>query len=410
MEEGGGGYGEIEPEDEQSEGEGDEEKKREEEKDDGENKQEQEQEQELRTSKKRKLNATSHDSGYGSSSDSKKARVEGDTPPVNTHENDTDKPTADTDEPDDEDADTSLQNWLLAPLADHFSTIISDNHDPDPDPASKPRPTLAQWYNAPLHCFALRATAKPSKPNSTSSADLEAVELPHLATKDFRARNLQNSLVLPKYLRKAAPWYTPEDVLVMDEAHDIHMPIHPTLVRCVSGGPAAGEVGEHSRATDAGAEAEDAEDPKPTHFLKLVPPGPSARHSILRELRILHSLDNLPDTRTSKLRYPKLAGLIAPPSAPNSRTRIHAFLLELIPQPAVPLTTKMTSAVPADKREGWARGAREMLRVLHGNGIVWGDAKGDNFLVDGTAEERLWMIDFGGVGRRGGLGRGGVRR
>jgi hypothetical protein len=36
-----------------------------------------------------------------------------------------------------------------------------------------------------------------------------------------------------------------------------------------------------------------------------------------------------------------------------------------------------------------------MVEVLHENGLVWGDAKGDNFLVDGEVE-KVWMIDFGG--------------
>ena len=37
-----------------------------------------------------------------------------------------------------------------------------------------------------------------------------------------------------------------------------------------------------------------------------------------------------------------------------------------------------------------------MVKALHSNGITWGDAKADNFLVEGTEEEKLWMIDFGG--------------
>ncbi|KAI9659719.1 MAG: hypothetical protein M1831_003617 [Alyxoria varia] len=372
---------------------------------------EEKKEEERRPGKKRKLNATPHDSGYVSSSDSKKdRRREEDTHAVNVNDNEDDD-ADNADDSDEEDAETHLQNWMLAPLVSHFSAITAA----DPISATENHPTLAEWYNAPLHCFALRAssTCFSSPPNEA----LEAVELPDLDEKQFRTRNLQNTLNLPKTLRKAAPWYTPDEVLVMDEAHDIHMSIHPTLVRCVTENASAGDE-DYEQPIDAGTEAraatseEEENEEKPTHFLKLVPPGgQSARHSILRELSILEKLGSLsnnhnsnnnknhldPQTSpTSPLRFPKLAGLISPPSTPHSHASIHGFLLELIPQPTVPLTTKMTPSVPSSKRQSWAQQARDMLQVLHANGIVWGDAKGDNFLVDGTREEKLWMIDFGG--------------
>jgi serine/threonine protein kinase len=34
------------------------------------------------------------------------------------------------------------------------------------------------------------------------------------------------------------------------------------------------------------------------------------------------------------------------------------------------------------------------VSLLHDNGIIWGDAKADNFMVD--ANDELWIIDFGG--------------
>lgn len=69
------------------------------------------------------------------------------------------------------------------------------------------------------------------------------------------------------------------------------------------------------------------------------------------------------------------------------------FLQTAIDQPT-PLTTKLDSAAPQDKRDTWARKADEAKKTLHENGIIWGDAKADNFMVD--AEENLWIIDFGG--------------
>ncbi|KAJ1324932.1 Kae1-associated serine/threonine protein kinase [Microdochium nivale] len=39
------------------------------------------------------------------------------------------------------------------------------------------------------------------------------------------------------------------------------------------------------------------------------------------------------------------------------------------------------------------------IEVLHDAGIVWGDAKADNFLVD--RHSKLWIIDFGGSHTKG---------
>ncbi|KAH8779923.1 hypothetical protein F5883DRAFT_638483 [Diaporthe sp. PMI_573] len=69
------------------------------------------------------------------------------------------------------------------------------------------------------------------------------------------------------------------------------------------------------------------------------------------------------------------------------------FLQTVIDQP-MPLTTKLDSAVPQDKRDTWARKADQAKKIWHENGIIWGDAKADNIIVD--AEDNLWIIDFGG--------------
>ena len=61
---------------------------------------------------------------------------------------------------------------------------------------------------------------------------------------------------------------------------------------------------------------------------------------------------------------------------------------------ATPLTQMLDTDVAEEKRETWAKDCDAMVHALHKNGIVWGDAKADNFLVDGKG--KLWMIDFGG--------------
>ncbi|KAF5971648.1 cocaine esterase [Fusarium bulbicola] len=45
-------------------------------------------------------------------------------------------------------------------------------------------------------------------------------------------------------------------------------------------------------------------------------------------------------------------------------------------------------------RERWAQQVSDTVRQLHAAGIVWGDAKPDNVLVD--QENNAWLIDFGG--------------
>lgn len=46
------------------------------------------------------------------------------------------------------------------------------------------------------------------------------------------------------------------------------------------------------------------------------------------------------------------------------------------------------------QRKLWAAQIGGTLEKLHGQGIIWGDAKADNILID--AQNNAWMIDFGG--------------
>ncbi|KAI6799716.1 hypothetical protein KC361_g2720 [Hortaea werneckii] len=70
-----------------------------------------------------------------------------------------------------------------------------------------------------------------------------------------------------------------------------------------------------------------------------------------------------------------------------------AFLQTHIPDPT-PLTTKLDADVSQDLRDRWAAESESVKEMLHENGIVWGDAKADNFMVDTNND--LWIIDFGG--------------
>lgn len=47
-----------------------------------------------------------------------------------------------------------------------------------------------------------------------------------------------------------------------------------------------------------------------------------------------------------------------------------------------------------EKREKRAQESERMVSVMHDNGMVWGDAKADIFMVD--RHDELWIIDFRG--------------
>jgi len=52
------------------------------------------------------------------------------------------------------------------------------------------------------------------------------------------------------------------------------------------------------------------------------------------------------------------------------------------------------SAVPKEMRQRWEAQIRETAYQLHASGLVWGDGKASNVIVDQT--DNAWLIDFGG--------------
>ena len=51
------------------------------------------------------------------------------------------------------------------------------------------------------------------------------------------------------------------------------------------------------------------------------------------------------------------------------------------------------------KKKRWATQVQQSVEFLHQIGVVWGDGKADNVLVD--TENNAWLIDFGGGWTRG---------
>lgn len=69
------------------------------------------------------------------------------------------------------------------------------------------------------------------------------------------------------------------------------------------------------------------------------------------------------------------------------------ILLEWIPKKNV-LSRALALQVSASLRSRWREQITSTLGLLHERGVVWGDAKADNVLIDDNDD--AWIIDFGG--------------
>jgi hypothetical protein len=249
-------------------------------------------------------------------------------------------------ERDDQDARLDLQEWILSAL--------------DAEAAS-PRKTsstleksIREWYDAPAKYFEIHI----------EDGKLQPVELEPTSELQARVRSLSPSMVIPKWIQQLPVEFAePDDVTVLAASDSID-PIHPSLVRF-----------------------NDTE-----YFFK--PVDPHSDDPTKRELRILHRIHKL--KLDDQFKVPKIHALVTAPSSNGGNRKgqaIMGMLLTAIDDPT-PLTKLMDSDVSPTKRAKWARESERIVDVLHSHNITWGDAKGDNFVVDRNNE--LWIIDFGG--------------
>ena len=119
--------------------------------------------------------------------------------------------------------------------------------------------------------------------------------------------------------------------------------------------------------------------------------GQHSSRSILREITLLQRITS--EDIHSSIRIPRLRGLI---SSDTDHTQIIGFVMTYIRSGRAEshLGAVDVRSVPYADRVEWATQIREGLALLHSRGIVWGDAKADNIMLD--IESRLWMTDFGG--------------
>ncbi|XP_014557877.1 hypothetical protein COCVIDRAFT_96086 [Bipolaris victoriae FI3] len=238
-------------------------------------------------------------------------------------------------------AGLELRNWILGALADITKTDAPPNREPEES-------TLYEWYHGPTYFYSMQITNGELSPQLLeTTTELEA-----------KIEALVPRLKMPKYIQNYnLPWLNPNDLIVQSEV-SMPPPAHP------------GQVIHKSTGT--------------VYFFK--PVVPSQPDSVKREIHILRKLETL----NLDIKFPSLLGFV---SLCTSKTQAMGMLLQNIRYPT-PLTKLLRSSVDAGARAEWSRKSEAYIKTLHEHGIVWGDAKADNFMVD--AESELWIIDFGG--------------
>ncbi|KAM0415644.1 hypothetical protein ACHAPT_013416 [Fusarium lateritium] len=88
-------------------------------------------------------------------------------------------------------------------------------------------------------------------------------------------------------------------------------------------------------------------------------------------------------------RVPRLRGLVQDDSGV-----VFGLLLTYIDCKRLTLSCAVKPQTPMALREKWAAQLRDTTNQLHDAGIVWGDAKPDNVLID--RDQDAWITDFGG--------------
>lgn len=121
------------------------------------------------------------------------------------------------------------------------------------------------------------------------------------------------------------------------------------------------------------------------YFLKTLRPGErySAEQEITAYKRIREAAID------PEVRVPRLHGLVR-----DDRGIVFGLLLTYIDCRATTLTLAIRSEVPAVVRCKWKDQISLAIDVLHEAGVVWGDVKAENVLVD--VQNDAWVVDFGG--------------
>lgn len=241
-----------------------------------------------------------------------------------------------------DDAKKELANWMISPFASIFEEMAPESKAPK-------QPTLKDWYNCPTYFFSLQIEIDNLVANPLeSNDDLEQT-----------INNLEPRIKLPKYVTNLdIPRFSPDDLKVITESDELN-PFHPSRVTTKDGD---------------------------IYFLKGI--DATQPDATKRELKLLVEIER--KGIHEKINVPRVHGLV---TSCHASSEFIGFLLTDIPNPT-PLTQLIDEDISQRKREKWAKEVERVTDILHDHDIIWGDAKGDNFVLD--ENEKLWIIDFGG--------------
>ncbi|KAI9812371.1 MAG: hypothetical protein M1826_002838 [Phylliscum demangeonii] len=116
--------------------------------------------------------------------------------------------------------------------------------------------------------------------------------------------------------------------------------------------------------------------------------------SLASEYKALKELldHGLPD----RVRVPRLKGIVVVSGDDEEPVMALGVLMTYIDADPWegPMGRVKLDSVAREQRERWWTQIRNTLTELHEDGVVWGDAKPDNVLLD--RDQNAWIVDFGG--------------
>jgi hypothetical protein len=114
--------------------------------------------------------------------------------------------------------------------------------------------------------------------------------------------------------------------------------------------------------------------------------------NLQRELTTLLKIEKSLSTTSRTIQVPRLCGYVKD----AERGCIVGLLRQWIP-PGVfggQLGKINITTISTERREKWATQIRETVDQLHEIGVIWGDGKANNIIIDD--QDNAWLIDFGG--------------
>ncbi|KAJ3526201.1 hypothetical protein NM208_g11305 [Fusarium decemcellulare] len=119
------------------------------------------------------------------------------------------------------------------------------------------------------------------------------------------------------------------------------------------------------------------------YFKAVQPPGDNIGQREVSTYEKITAAGLEPDVRISRL-----YGIVV-----DENQQLTGLLLHLIPMHGT-LEYALEPDTPPSVKQRWAGQIKETLACLHQNGIIWGDAKPDNIIID--TDRDAWIVDFGG--------------